>query len=261
MMQNTQLFLLLFVTYLLLIIDGLDVNISSLTLISKNGYDTTSNYLLNLAAYSNVKPLSNESLLNYYHLTLGVNGFGFGQHLDGILPTNNNEGIQCCNTTNELKEWINSGNACKTFNETYPPKYIWNTNYYKSHLTSFYFLNENCNTQSLPSKYHCLYNETNGGLGVPINNDGWWTQLMIGFVNCTMQFNNNNINDEFYHIWNEPNAGWWRYGLNGNDYKLFYEQVTNGIKKYYPNVKVSGPVTWYVVHCLFAVHIYITVRV
>ena len=64
---------------------------------------------------------------------------------------------------------------------------------------------------------------------------------MVGFVNCTQQLN---PKLEYYHIWNEPNAHFWKYNKNGTYYAEFYYNVTNAIKQHYPNTIISGPVTW-----------------
>eukprot|EP01084_Bolivina_argentea_P136189 239865_1 len=219
---------------------SVQLNISSNTIVSINNYNKSSSYLLGLSAYAGIGPLTNNSLLSQLNKQLGVNVIGYGEQLDGILPTNKQQAVECCNTTNGLKKYIVDGSACAAFKKTYDPS-IWNSNYYKQEtsITTFIYLKDSCQSGYYPEDYHCFGPDTGGG--TPNNADGWWTELMVGFVNCSLQLN---PKLQYFHIWNEPNAHFWKYKKNGTYYAEFYYNVTKAIKEYYPNTLISGPVTW-----------------
>lgn len=140
--------------------NSVQLNIFSNTLVSINGYNKTSKYLLGSTAYS-VTPLHNDSYLTELNKNLGVNVIGFGEDLGGILPFNQTESIKCCNTTEGLKQYIESGQACAKYKNSYDPK-IWNSNYFKQNtsITTFIYLKDNCQSNYYPQDYHCLGNDT-----------------------------------------------------------------------------------------------------
>ena len=140
---------------------AVELNISSNTLVTINGYDRTSNYLLGITAYAGIGPLTNDSYLKELNVNLGVNVIGYGQQLNGILPTNQQDAVKCCNTVNGLKNYIQDGQACQQFKNTYDPK-IWNSNYYKqdTSITSFIYLKDSCQTGYEPEDNHCFGPDT-----------------------------------------------------------------------------------------------------
>ena len=151
----------LFVICIIGAVSSYQLNISSDSLVSINDYDTTSTYLLGLSAYAGVGPLTNDSFLKQLNTELGVNVVGFGEQLNGILPTNQQQAEQCCNTVSGLTKWINDGSACNTYKNTYDPK-VWNTNFWKSDtsITTFLYLIDSCNAGYYPELNHCLGTDT-----------------------------------------------------------------------------------------------------
>ena len=166
-----------------------------------------------------------------------------------LLPSDFDDAVACCNKTEDLINYINSGQACEEYSSKASTK-VWNSDYYKdsTSMKTFLFLKDNCRNDSV-NKYHC-YQVTTSGAGPPNNNDNWWTYIFYAYVNCTLQLDNT-IN--YYHIWNEPNTGGssYNYKLNGYDYSEFYYQVTKDIVKNMTNVlldegltfEFAGPVT------------------
>ena len=139
---------------------SVQLNISSNTLISVNNYTQTSNYLLGLSAYG-ATPLSNNSYLKELNSNLSVNVIGFGEQLNGILPTNQAEGVKCCNTTQGLREYIQNGSACINYAKSYDPQ-KWNSDFYKQDttITTFIYLKDSCQNDYYPEDYHCIGNDT-----------------------------------------------------------------------------------------------------
>ena len=137
-----------------------NINVKSSTLVSINNYNTTSKYLLGLSAYGS-SPLSNDTFLKELNGNLGVNVVGYGEQLNGILPRDQAQGIQCCNTTQGLTNYIQSGEACTNYKTTFDPN-IWNNPYYKqdTSITTFIYLKDSCQSNYYPEDYHCIGNDS-----------------------------------------------------------------------------------------------------
>ena len=139
------------------------INISSNSILSINGYNKTSPYLMGLTYHgSGEAQFHNDSLLKQMNTQFGVNVIGSGQSLMGLLPTNQQQAIKCCNTTSELKEWIESGEACNTLKQT-EYQQVWHSDFYRQQtsMITFNYLNGvPCNNNSLPEFYHCIGNDT-----------------------------------------------------------------------------------------------------
>jgi len=177
----------------------------------------------------------------------GVNILAYNQNVgNGILPDDHDEATKCCNTKSGLTKWIWDGKnrACTQFNKGGYLKIYTDP---KFEMEIFTYLHEECTKQNYPEFYHCVGEDLNHGWGVPKNGDGWWNQMLLGFVKCAMEAKPDR---KWFHIWNEPDSNWHRYGFgkDGDDYALFYYQTAKAIKdtlsKKYPNIKLSGPVTW-----------------
>lgn len=150
---------------LLTVLTSADIilNISSDSIVSLNGHNTTSQYLMGLTYHgSGEAQFHNDSLLKQMNEQFGVNVIGSGQSLMGLLPTNQQEAIKCCNTTQELREWINSGEACNTLKQT-EYQQVFHSDFYRDETTmiTFNYLNGvPCNNNSLPEFYHCIGNDS-----------------------------------------------------------------------------------------------------
>ena len=66
-------------------------------------YNTSSNYLLGLTAYSGQSLLGNNEDLIQLQNNDFINVIGFGNWLDAVFPSITSEANECCNTTSGLK--------------------------------------------------------------------------------------------------------------------------------------------------------------
>ena len=64
---------------------------------------------------------------------------------------------------------------------------------------------------------------------------------MVGFVKCVLELD---PDMQYFHIWNEPNAQFPDDGEDGDYYVDFYFTVAKAIKADFPDISLSGPVTW-----------------
>lgn len=133
------------------------LSIESKSVLSINGYNMTSRDLLGITIYGATKEVRNDTYLKELNTELGVNTLSFAGDLSAyLLPPNQTEAIKCCNTTQGLKSYINSGEACKNY-LNHPATAIWSSSTYMDDttLTTFLYLKDNCRNTSFPTIYHC----------------------------------------------------------------------------------------------------------
>ena len=222
-------------------------------------YNQTSNFLLGLTAYGGGGGIlrSNENLARLSNKD-NVNVIGFGTQLSAVFPSNTDDAIQCCNTTEGLKQLISNGDACLNYAKNNGDYQEWSSNYWLNNsrnngelILPFIYLKDSCNYY--PEQYHCLGYQTGGGTPNLETSDEleWWLLLFQAYMNCTILLANelgdkSQLNDFKYHIWNEPNAHFWQNDKNGTYYEYFYNKMASNLKSKFSeyNLKFGGPVTW-----------------
>ena len=218
----------------------LGITLNSNSLVTVNNWQKTSNYLLGLSAYSGLDVLyNNEANMDLYNGQYGINSIGYGGGMSDVLPESQSEAISCCNTASGLESYFASGTtACDRF------RTIWNQRIYGSEhyiesttFESFLYLYDHCRDGKYPTRNHCE-NAPNAQQGTPTN-DGWWQQLMIGFIGCALEVD---PDIQHAHIWNEPGTVYWV--QDGDYYSQFYFDTVKAIKAKYPQMKMGGPVLW-----------------
>lgn len=218
----------------------LGITLNSNSLVTVNDWQKTSNYLLGLSAYGGLDVLyKNEVNMELYNEQYGINSIGYGGGMSGILPESQSEAISCCNTASGLKSYIESGTAaCDRFKTTWQQK-IYGSDYYLESTTfeSFLYLYDHCRTGEYPTLNHCQGAVSNQQ-GTPYN-DGWWQQLMIGYIGCALEID---PDIQHAHIWNEPGTKYWT--ADAEYYTQFYFDTVKAIKAVYPQMKLAGPVLW-----------------
>eukprot|EP01084_Bolivina_argentea_P124430 220494_1 len=220
------------------------VNITSNTITSINNKTKTSRYLLGETAYGDFKILTNATYVTELQKQYGINIMSFVPINSLFYNTNN--GFDCCNTTEDLNNYINSGQACRNFAQS-PIAKIWESNYWNAlTIDSFqYFIS--CNNMNSVERYHCCDPDVNQQHHIPLYTNAWWVELFKGTIKCVQKVMNKTV--KYAHIWNEANAQFQSTcsalkGVNkGQYYADFYYNVTKVMKNYFPSVKISGPVT------------------
>jgi hypothetical protein len=86
--------------------------------------------------------------------------------------------------------------------------------------------------------------------GSPKPDDGgdwsWWSTLFVGSFRVLQHLDPSLT---YVHLWNEPNAHFWKdklngVPLNGSWFAEFYRPVAEALKDEFPKVKLGGPVTY-----------------
>eukprot|EP00494_Astrolonche_serrata_P002081 UN02087 len=141
--------------------------------------------------------------------------------------------MACCNEVEDLKTYIQTAEACSRLKGR--DDFV--TMMQDTEFSKFIYL-RNLGTTG-PELSHCV--DQNADAHIPENSDNWWSYLMLGYVNCTLQINPN-INK--YHISNEPNTKYYRIkGYDGSYYANFFYNVSTLIRSHFPKLLFSGPVT------------------
>lgn len=96
---------------------------------------------------------------------------------------------------------------------------------------------ETCNDTAADG--HCLAHGTpaTDALG----SWAWWEVLFVGSFR-TLRSLDSSL--KYLHLWNEPNAHFWKDGKNGTWYADMFVAVATALKKEFPDVLIGGPVTY-----------------
>jgi hypothetical protein len=68
----------------------------------------------------------------------------------------------------------------------------------------------------------------------------WWETLFVGSFRTLRKFDPTLT---YLHIWNEPNAHFWKDGKDGSHYADFFLHIATSLKAAFPDVKIGGNTT------------------